>query len=70
MYGQSVPDQINVAEGSPVTFDSYPKEDGTRKTEYGKFISHIGKGIGFEHVVHYDEGMRSCYSKRILSSQF
>lgn len=26
---------VDVADGIPVTFDSYPKEDGTRKTEYG-----------------------------------
>lgn len=29
------------------------------KTEYGKFISRNGKEIGFEHVVHYDEGITS-----------
>ena len=50
---------VDVADGIPVTFDSYPKEDGTRKTEYGKFLSHKGKEIGFEHVVHYDKGITS-----------
>ena len=48
---------VDVADGIPVTFDSYPKEDGTRKTEYGRFLTHNGKGIGFEHVVHYDKGI-------------
>ena len=50
---------VDVADGVPVTFDSYPKEDGSRKTEYGRFISHNDKEIGFEHVVHYDEGITS-----------
>ena len=47
------------ADGSPVTFDSYPKEDGSRKTEYGRFINQNGKEIGFEHIVHYDKGITS-----------
>jgi NTE family protein len=50
---------VDVADGIPVTFDSYPKEDGTRKTEYGKFLRHKGKEIGFEHVVQYDKGITS-----------
>jgi NTE family protein len=50
---------VDVADGTPVTFDSYPKEDGTRKTEYGKFLRHKGKEIGFEHVVQYDKGITS-----------
>jgi NTE family protein len=43
----------------PITFDSYPKEDGLRKTEYGKFIRTKDKEIGFEHIVHYDKGITS-----------
>jgi hypothetical protein len=50
---------VDVADGIPVTFDSFPKEDGTRKTEYGKFLRHKGKEIGFEHVVQYDKGITS-----------
>jgi NTE family protein len=50
---------VDVAEGVPVTFDSYPKEDGSRKTEYGRFISHNDKEIGFEHVLRYDKGITS-----------
>jgi NTE family protein len=50
---------VDVAEGSPVTFDSYPKEDGSRKTEYGGFISHDSNEVGFEHIVRYDKGITS-----------
>ncbi|MGH9980131.1 MAG: patatin-like phospholipase family protein, partial [Nitrososphaeraceae archaeon] len=50
---------VDVANGMPVTFDSYPKEDGSRKTEYGRFISGNDEEIGFEHVVHYDKGITS-----------
>jgi NTE family protein len=42
-----------------VTFDSYPKEDGLRKTEYGRLINDNDKEIGFEHVVRYDKGITS-----------
>jgi NTE family protein len=27
--------------------------------EYGEFLSHKGKDIGFEHIVHYDKGITS-----------
>jgi predicted acylesterase/phospholipase RssA len=50
---------VDVAEGIPVTFDSYPKEDGHRKTGYGRYISDNGKDIGFEHVIRYDDGITS-----------
>jgi NTE family protein len=50
---------VDVADGIPVTFDSYPKEVGTQKTEYGEFLSNKGKDIGFEHIVHYDKGITS-----------
>jgi predicted acylesterase/phospholipase RssA len=50
---------VDVSDGIPVTFDSYPKEDGTRKTEYGRFISYNNREVGFEHVVHYDHGITS-----------
>jgi predicted acylesterase/phospholipase RssA len=48
---------VDVAEGVPVTFDSYAKEDGSRKTEYGKYVKRDGKEIGFEHVIRYDDGI-------------
>ena len=50
---------VDVADGMPVTFDSYPKEDGSRKTEYGKFLRTKDKEMGFEHIVHYDKGITS-----------
>lgn len=36
-----------------------PSEDGTRKTEYGGFLREDNREIGFEHFVHYDEGITS-----------
>jgi NTE family protein len=50
---------VDVADGIPVTFDSYPKEDGTRKTEYGRFLKQDDKEIRSEHIVHYDKGITS-----------
>jgi hypothetical protein len=50
---------VDVADGIPVTFDSYPKDDGTRKTEYGRFLTDNNREVGFEHVVHYDDGITS-----------
>jgi NTE family protein len=48
---------VDIADGIPVTFDSYPTEDGSRKTEYGKYVVKENDEIGFEHVVKYDEGI-------------
>ena len=48
---------VDVASGLPVTFDSYPKEDGSRKTEYGKLIKEQDKDVGFEYVIRYDHGI-------------
>jgi NTE family protein len=48
---------VDVASGLPVTFDSYPKEDGSRKTEYGKIIKEQNKDVGFEYVIRYDHGI-------------
>jgi hypothetical protein len=48
---------VDVADGAPVVFDSYAKEDGSRKSEYGRYIEQDGKEIGFEHVIRYDEGI-------------
>ena len=50
---------VDVADGSPVTFDSYPKADGSRKTEYGRYISQEGNEIGFERIIRYDKGITS-----------
>ena len=50
---------VDVADGVPVTFDSYAKADGSRKTEYGRYVKQQegGKEIGFEHVIRYDDGI-------------
>lgn len=50
---------VDVAEGKPVIFDSYPHDDGSRKSEYGRYIRKEGKDIGFEHVIRYDDGITS-----------
>jgi NTE family protein len=44
---------VDVAEGVTVTFDSYPKADGSRKSEYGKYT----KEDGYENVVNYKDGI-------------
>jgi NTE family protein len=50
---------VDVTEGMPVTFDSYSREDGHRKTEYGRHITRDGKDTGFEYVIQYDDGISS-----------
>jgi predicted acylesterase/phospholipase RssA len=51
---------VDVADGVPVTFDSYPKEDDSRKSEYGDFIRNSEhREIGLEHVIRYDKGITS-----------
>jgi NTE family protein len=50
---------VDVAEGVAVAFDSYEKEDGSRKSEYGKYIVNDGKEFGFTHVIRYDAGITS-----------
>lgn len=44
---------VDAAEGETVTFDSYPKADGSRKSEYGKYT----RERGYENVIEYDEGI-------------
>ena len=49
---------VDVAKGAPVTFDSYAKEDGSRKTEYGRYLKQQdGKEIGFERIIRYNDGI-------------
>ena len=59
---------VDVMDGKPVVFDSYAKEDGTRKTEYGRYITNKdtshnenddGTDIGFEHIIRYPKGITS-----------
>lgn len=45
---------VDVAEGTTVTFDSYPKSDGSRKSEYGEFIEGLER---HENVINYDDGI-------------
>jgi NTE family protein len=56
---------VDVQDLTPVVFDSYEKEDGTRKSEYGRFGRvKFGRSEkdqenteGFEHVIKYDDGI-------------
>lgn len=50
---------VDVAEGTAVTFDSYETEDGSRKSEYGKYIIQDGKEVGHKHIVRYNDGITS-----------
>ncbi|HET6641520.1 MAG TPA: hypothetical protein VFG77_07950, partial [Nitrososphaeraceae archaeon] len=60
---------VDVQELTPVVFDSYEKEDGTRKSEYGRYGKvKFGKsekdqknGEGFEHVIRYDDGIQADF---------
>ncbi|HXT83295.1 MAG TPA: patatin-like phospholipase family protein, partial [Verrucomicrobiae bacterium] len=45
---------VDVTEGETVSFDSYPKSDGSRRSEYGdksKIVIRYDKGIGIDHVL-------------------
>jgi predicted acylesterase/phospholipase RssA len=56
---------VDVQELTPVVFDSYEKEDGTRKSEYGRygrvkfgsFEEDHENTEGFEYVIRYDDGI-------------
>jgi predicted acylesterase/phospholipase RssA len=54
---------VDVQEGATVTFDSYPKADGSRKTEYGKrnhiVKDNIIKEEGYKHTIFYNDGITS-----------
>ena len=60
---------VDVQELTPVVFDSYEKEDGTRKSEYGKYGRvKFGRSErdqehteGFEHVIRYDDGIKADF---------
>jgi len=55
---------VDVQESAAVTFDSYPKKDGTRKTEYGKhgqIFKDNEKKEGYEHTILYDDGIKSDF---------
>jgi len=50
---------VDVAEGAAVAFDSYETEDGSRKSEYGKYITQNGKKVGHQHIIRYNDGITS-----------
>jgi len=60
---------VDVQEATPVVFDSYEKEDGIRKSEYGKYgrvrsdgsLSKNSDIRAFEHVIRYDDGIQSDF---------
>ena len=61
---------VDVQEATPVVFDSYEKEDGTRKSEYGKYYGsefskqethNSGNNGEFEHVIRYEDGIKSDF---------
>src|SRR5215216_1928578 len=60
---------VDVQEATPVVFDSYEKEDGTRKSEYGRYgkikfdgsAKNQDNNEGFEHVIRYEDGIKSDF---------
>jgi len=50
---------VDVQEGSTVVFDSYEKQDGSRKTEYGRYGPEFAhdSNEGFEHIIRYNNGI-------------
>jgi len=50
---------VDVQEGSTVVFDSYEKQDGSRKTEYGRYSPEFAhdSNEGFEHIIRYNNGI-------------
>jgi len=60
---------VDVQELTPVVFDSYEKEDGARKSEYGRYGSVKSDRSekdqenieGFEHVIRYDDGIKADF---------
>ncbi len=59
---------VDVQESTPVVFDSYEKEDGTRKSEYGRYGRMKSDGSaknqdneGFEQVIRYEDGIKSDF---------
>jgi NTE family protein len=57
---------VDVQEGVTVTFDSYPKKDGSRKSQYGESGLEFGDNVeeeekGYNHIIRYDDGIKSDY---------
>lgn len=59
---------VDALEGALVTFDSYPKVDGSRKSEYGEEYNKLNDNgnndnkIEYEFTIHYDDGIASDYA--------
>lgn len=57
---------VDVQAATAVVFDSYEKEDGTRKSEYGRYGRMKSESLKnqqetFEHVIRYDDGISSDF---------
>jgi predicted acylesterase/phospholipase RssA len=59
---------VDVQEAAAVVFDSYEKQDGTRKSEYGRYgrlkstaSAKNQENEGFEHVIRYNDGITSDF---------
>ncbi|HZD34648.1 MAG TPA: patatin-like phospholipase family protein [Nitrososphaeraceae archaeon] len=60
---------VDVQEATPVVFDSYEKEDGTRKSEYGRYgrmksddgTEKNQDNEAFEYVIRYEDGIKSDF---------
>ena len=59
---------VDVQEATPVVFDSYEKEDGIRKSEYGRYGRMKSDGStenqdneAFEYAIRYEDGIKSDF---------
>ena len=60
---------VDIQDATPVVFDSYEKEDGTRKSEYGRYgiVKSGGSAKNpennkeFEHVIRYEDGIKADF---------
>ena len=60
---------VDVQELTPVVFDNYEKEDGTRKSEYGRYgrVKSVASAKDqenteqFEHLIRYDDGITADF---------
>jgi NTE family protein len=54
---------VDVMEGAAVTFDSYPKVDGSRKSEYGiHYPAKKTENGKYEYTIRYDSGITSDHA--------
>ena len=51
---------IDIQQGVPVVFDSDEKEDGTRKSEYGRRYSELEKDNELQHEDNDDKKIKEC----------